>query len=259
MATSLLFINLFMLGVVGGCLSGLLGIGGGIIMLPLLTTVPLLAGVPIPLRPAVGITMLQSLTGSISGILIHRKYRALDLPLAVSIGGSGAIGSLGGAVFSQALSERLIAILFTMMALTSLLLLLIPEPTCPGTDESLSPRRYPASLLLGGGVGFLAGIIGQGGAFIILPLMIHVFKVPVRTAIGTTTGVAFFSAFGGFLGKWGTSQVPFLWGIAVSIGALLGGQVGAILSHRLPTATLRRILFVLVAFSAVRIFVQVLP
>lgn len=259
MATSLLLITLFVLGVAGGCLSGLLGIGGGIIMLPLLTTVPQLVGVPVALRSAVGITMLLSLTGSMSGILIHRKYRALDLSLAVAIGGSGAVGSLGGAVFSRMMSERLIAILFTLMALTSLFLLLLPEPTCPEIEESPSPKRYPASLLLGGGVGFLAGIIGQGGAFIILPLMIHVLKVPVRTAIGTTTGVAFFSALGGFLGKWGTGQVPLPWGIAVSFGALLGGQVGSMLSHRIPTATLRRILFVLVAFSAVRIFMQALP
>lgn len=258
MATSVQFINLFVLGVAGGCLSGLLGIGGGIIMLPLLTTVPQLVGFPIALRSAVGITMLQSMTGSISGILIHRKYRALDLSLAVAIGGSGAIGSLGGAVFSRMMSERLIAILFTLMALTSLLLLLLPEPTCPETGESPGTVRYPAALLLGSGVGFLAGIIGQGGAFIILPLMIHVLKVPVRTAIGTTAGVAFFSALGGFLGKWGTGQVPLLWGVAVSFGALLGGQAGAMLSHRLSAVTLRRILIVIVAFSAVRIFIQAL-
>lgn len=258
MATSLLLIKLFVLGMVGGCLSGLLGIGGGIIMLPLLTMVPQLAGVPLALRSAVGITMLQSLTGSLSGMVIHRKYRALDLSLAVAIGGSGAVGSLGGAVFSRMMSEQLIAILFTLMALTSLLFLLLPEPICPEIEESPGPQRYPAALLLGGGVGFLAGIIGQGGAFIILPLMIHVLKVPVRTAIGTTTGVAFLSALGGFLGKWGTGQVPLLWGIAVSVGALLGGQLGAMLSHQLPTVALRRILFVLVAFSAVRIFMQAL-
>ena len=258
MATSLLLINLFVLGMAGGCFSGLLGIGGGIIMLPLLITVPQLAGFPIGLRPAVGITMLQSLTGSMSGILIHRKYRALDLSLALAVGGSAAVGSLGGAVSSRMVSERLIAILFALMAVTSLLLLLLPEPSGPEIEKSPRRTRYPAAALLGGGVGFLAGIIGQGGAFIILPLLIHAFKVPVRTAIGTTATVAFLSALAGFLGKWGTGQVPLLWGIAVSFGALLGGQVGGMLSHRLSTITLRRILFVVVAISAVRIFVQAL-
>src|SRR5690349_14126059 len=126
MASSSVLIHLFVLGMGGGCLSGLLGIGGGVIMLPLLITVPQLLGVPIGLRPAVGITMLQSLTGSLSGILIHRRHRALDLWLAVTIGGSGAVGSLGGALFSRMIGERLIAALFTLMALTSLLLLLFP-------------------------------------------------------------------------------------------------------------------------------------
>ncbi|WP_407639366.1 TSUP family transporter [Geotalea uraniireducens] len=87
--------------------------------------------------------------------------------------------------------------------------------------------------------------------------LIHAFKVPVRTAIGTSAAVAFLSALAGFLGK-GTGPVPLLWGIAVSFGALLGGQMGGMLSHRLSTITLRRILFLVVAISAVRIFVQAL-
>ncbi|ABQ25754.1 hypothetical protein Gura_1558 [Geotalea uraniireducens Rf4] len=163
MATSLLLINLFVLGMAGGCFSGLLGVGGGIIMLPLLITVPQLAGFPIGLRPAVGVTMLLSLTGSMSGILIHRKYHALDLSLALAVGGSAAVGSLGGAVSSRMVSERLMAILFALMAVTSLLLLLLAEPSGPEIEGSPRPTRYPAAALLGGGVGFLAGIIGQGG------------------------------------------------------------------------------------------------
>ncbi len=254
MANSLLLINLFVLGTAGGCLSGLLGIGGGIIMLPLLITMPQLAGFTIGLRPAVGITMLQSLTGSMTGIFVHRRYRSFDPALALTVGGSAAVGSLGGAVYSRMASERFIAILFALMALTSLLLLLLPEPGRFGEQESPRPTRYPAAVLLGGGVGFLAGIIGQGGAFIILPLMIHVLKVPVRTAIGTSTAVAFLSALAGFLGKWSTGQVPLMWGIAVAIGALIGGLLGGKLSHRLPTVALRRILFVIIAVSALRIF-----
>lgn len=257
MAASLQFICLFVLGMAGGSLSGLLGIGGGIIMLPLLMTVPQLTGFSIALRTAVGITMLQSLTGSLSGILIHKRHRALDLPLVLALGGSGALGALGGAVFSRVMSERLIAVLFASMAMTSLWLLLLPEPDHQEVPQT--PRgRYAIAVLLGGSVGFLAGIIGQGGAFIILPLMIHVLKVPVRTAIGTTTGGAFLSALAGFLGKWGTGQVPFFWGIAVSLGALLGGQIGGVLSHRLETRTLQRILLIVVAISALRILVQAL-
>jgi uncharacterized membrane protein YfcA len=258
MATCLLFINLVVLGMTGGCLSGLLGIGGGIIMLPLLITVPQLSGFSIGLRPAVGITMLQSLAGSMSGLLVHRRYHCFDQALALAVGGSAAVGSWGGAVISRMASERLIAILFVLMAAASLLLLLLPKTGVSGKQGSPGPTRYPAAILLGSGVGFLAGIIGQGGAFIILPLMIHVLKVPVRTAIGTTTAVAFLSAFTGFLGKWSTGQVPLMWGIAVAIGALIGGQFGGMLSHRLSTVALRRILFVVVAISAVRILLQAL-
>ncbi len=258
MTTGLELGSLFLLGISGGFLSGLLGIGGGIVMLPLLISLPQLAGFSIGLRPAVGITMLQSLTGSLSGVLIHRRYQALDVPLALAVGGSAAVGSLGGALFSRLLSENSIAILFATMALTSLLFQLFPEPVHLSSAENSTHQRYPAAPLLGGGVGFLAGIIGQGGAFILLPLMIYLLRVPLRTAIGTTVAVAFVSAAAGFLGKWSTGQVPLLWGVAVAAGALLGGQLGGVVSHRLSTITLRRLLFLVVAVSTVRICIYVL-
>lgn len=258
MTDGLQLASLFLLGLGGGFLSGLLGIGGGIVMLPLLVSLPPAAGLQISLRPAVGITMLQSLSGSLSGILIHRRYRALDISLALAVGGSAAAGSLAGALYSTRLNERLIAFLFAFMALSSMVLLLFPLPEPEEAEPVSSPNRYPAGFLLGGSVGFLSGIIGQGGAFIILPLLIHLLKVPVRTAIGTTVVVSFLSAAAGFLGKWGTNQIPFLWGGLVAAGALLGGQVGGTVSHRLNTATLRRLLFLLVAGSMVRIALFVL-
>lgn len=89
---SLLF---FALGMAGGTLSGLLGIGGGIIMLPLLVTVPSLAGIPITVRAAVGITMLQSLIGSGSAVVSHLKERHFHLPLVLAVGGNSAAGALG--------------------------------------------------------------------------------------------------------------------------------------------------------------------
>lgn len=202
--------------------------------------------------------MLQSLTGSLSGIVVHRKHNAMDHSLALILGGSTAVGSLGGAVLSRMVSERLMAILFAFMAVTSLLLMLLPEQSNQESDGIPRHTRLSTATLVGGGVGFLAGIIGQGGAFIILPLLINVFLVPIRTAIGTTAAVAFLSALAGFIGKWGTGQVPLHWGVAVSLGALLGGQIGGMLSHRLSTSTLRRILFLVVAASAVRLLTQVL-
>ena len=152
METALHLGSLFVLGIAGGFLSGLLGIGGGIVMLPLLITLSPVVGLHIALRPAVGITMLQSLTGSLSGIVIHRRYQALHIPLALAVGGSAAVGALGGALFSSQLNERFMALLFALMAFTSLLLLLLPEPERGQAAESSCLNRYSAATLLGGGV-----------------------------------------------------------------------------------------------------------
>ncbi|MBJ6724363.1 sulfite exporter TauE/SafE family protein [Geomesophilobacter sediminis] len=243
---------LFVLGMGGGMLSGLLGIGGGIVMLPLLVTVPPLAGVSIALRAAVGITMLQSLVGSASALLMHRKNRTLDPLLTLVVGGCAAVASLGGSVVSSGMSERSLAELFAALAIGSLVLLLLPEPR---PFEVAAPRLagYPVAGLVGGGVGFFAGIVGQGGGFLLLPLMVRVFRVPLRTAIGSTCGVAFLSALTGFLGKWGTGQVPLGWAVAVSCGALVGGVLGGMLNRRMSTQFLENSLLLVVVMSAGRL------
>jgi uncharacterized membrane protein YfcA len=83
--------------------------------------------------------------------------------------------------------------------------------------------------------------------------MIHLFGLSFRKAIGTTTVIALLSALAGFIGKWATGQVPLSWAIAVSVGALVGGQLGGMLSFRLSTVTLKRLLFIIVLTGAGRI------
>ena len=110
--------------------------------------------------------------------------------------------------------------------------------------------------MLGGTTGLLAGSVGQGGAFIIIPLLIYILKIPTRIAIGSTVVIAVLSALAGLLGKWGTGQIPVLWALLVAIGSLLGGQLGGRLSYRLTPASLEKILAFLVGGTALKMWYQ---
>lgn len=258
--TALLLFVLFILGVIGGLFSGLLGIGGGIIMVPLLLYVPSLFGFDaISMKTAAGITMVQSMAGSLSGIVVHKKSKFVHPQLVVNMGIGSVSGSLMGSFFSKQINGEVMLGIFAGMALMATILMFIPHKRDDDLPiENVGFNKYLAffvALL----VGLLGGIVGQGGAFILIPMMLYVLKIPTRIALGSSVAISFLSALAGFVGKWGTGQIPFVMAIVLVLGALLGAQLGGRLSKRLQTASLKVILSVLIAFTALKMWFDLNP
>lgn len=259
--STLLLITLFLLGLTGGFFSGLLGIGGGIIMIPLLLYIPSLIGIGvISMKTAAGITMVQSLAGSLSGLVVHRKNKFVHLPLVIYMGVSGIIGSLIGSVFSKQMDSEAMLGIFAFMALFATVLMYLPkDPKDDGiTVEEITFNKYLA-VLIALTVGILGGIVGQGGAFILIPLMLYALKIPTRIALGSSVGIAFLSALAGFIGKWSTGQIPFLMAIVLVAGAVLGAQLGGYLSRSIKTSGLRLVLNILITGTALKMWFELNP
>lgn len=252
---SLLMLTLFILGLTGGFFSGLLGIGGGIVMVPLLLYVPHLSGfAALSMKTIAGMTMVQSLGGSLSALLAHRRHNFVHGPLVTFMGGSSVIGALIGSIWSKYLSSDAMLALFAGLALLASVVLFLPLRENDEAPE-LSEIRFSKAnaILIGAIVGIVGGIIGQGGAFLIIPLTLYVLRIPTRVVLGSSVAISFLSALAGFIGKWGTDQIPFVAAILLTAGAVLGAQLGSLVSSRLQTTTLRVVLAVLIASTALRI------
>jgi uncharacterized membrane protein YfcA len=136
-------------------------------------------------------------------------------------------------------------------------------PDEPDEDNGPPPngvsfnRARAAVLALG--VGFPCGMVGQSGAFLTIPLLIHGLRLPVRLAIGSSLGITFCAAMAGSFGKF-VGGGPIVWPqVAVLVaGSLVGTQLGAALSHRVPATVLRYVLAALISASAARMWYQVL-
>ena len=255
-----LYVTLFVLGLFGGFLSGLLGIGGGIIMVPLLLYVPPALGeMTLGMKTIAGITAVQSFVGAVSGAFGHHRYQRISKSLVYSLGGSMALGGLGGSVASLYISADAILFVFAAMALVAAIMMLIPK--AEGSDDPLGHEiTFNRSLTLFCGVllGTLSGIIGQGGAFLFIPVMIYILHIPTRVAIGSALAIGILSSIAVLAGRIGTSQIPYLMSIVLTLGVVIGAQLGSFISQRTPRLFLRRVLAVLISASAIKIWYELL-
>jgi uncharacterized membrane protein YfcA len=253
-------VTLFGLGLCGGLVSGLVGLGGGIVMVPLLLYVPTALGVgTLSVKVVSSMTSVQSLAGAVSGASGHRRHRRISRSLALTMGGSMAAGSLVGSVASVSLSSAVILGVFAAMAIVASLAMLIPPPA-EAADPDVATLRYDRMLAIaiGAGIGLLAGVIGQGGAFLFIPAMLYVLRIPLRITIGTGLAIGVMSSTAVFIGRAGTAQIPIVPSAILVLGVLLGAQVGSAWSQRLPRQALRVILAVLIGATAVKIWHELL-
>ena len=254
---TVLFALLAGLGFVGGFLSGLLGIGGGIVLVPLLLFVPRLLGFPsLDMRDVAGITMVQVFAAAALGSVLHRRYRATNSQVVQWMGAGMIVGAAIGGVVSKYVTLTVLEAAFVVLAFAAAPLLFVPPPA----DEiGEGPARDVAPGLAFGAalaIGLLSGLVGVGGAFLVIPVMIYFFGLPTRAAIGSSLGVMLVSALAGVLAKLVTGQVMLPWAAALVAGALPGTWVGATASRRVPARGLRLALAVLVTVTATRLLVD---
>ena len=253
-------LTLVLLGLGGGFLSGLLGLGGAIFMIPLLLYIPPLLGMArLDMKHVSAISMVQVLAASVSGLVAHNKNKLVSKSLLLYIGVFGAAGNLVGAVYSKhAKSEFLLAV-FATLALISAVVMFVPKRE---QGENLKPDEIkynkPLAAIISLAIGGFSGMVGAGGAFMFIPIMIYLLNIPTRITIGSMLGIVFMSAVMGTIGKISTGQVIWPYAIALVAGAVPGAQIGGRISRGVNTKKLRYAIAVIIAVTGLQMWRQVL-
>lgn len=242
-------------GVMAGFMSGLFGIGGGIIVTPLLVLVyPMLAGQKLPIEVVTGLSSAQGFFSSLVSFALHRVRFQPDWRVIRNFAIPMAVANFFASVHAEAFSENFILFVFGLLGLLSLLVTyLFRQPVALLCN-------YPTlSLPLTGLVlGVLCGLVGQGGGFIYLPVLISLFGLPIKQAISTSALIGIIGASGALFGRLGSTGEFLGYTGELVIGIVLGGFFGAALSHRLEARHLKRALNAFVLLCSIQLMARLI-
>ncbi|MCG6911994.1 MAG: sulfite exporter TauE/SafE family protein [Deltaproteobacteria bacterium] len=277
------------LGFIVGLLSGLFGVGGGFLMTPLLIMIG------IPPTVAAASDSNQIVAASASGTYAHYRLGNVDFKMGIYLLIGGVIGGTGGVQIIRVLRQMgnadfLIMITYVVMlafvgfymfieSLQGLRAEKTVQKAAPAKSASIYSRliqslpfqtRFEKSgivlspvvpLFLGGLVGILAAIMGVGGGFIMVPVMVYLLRMPMHVVVGTSLFQVLFTCIDvTIMQAYSNRTVDFVLALLLLIGSTFGAQIGARLSTKLKEDQLKIFLALLVLAVMVKmLFGLVLP
>lgn len=247
--------TIFLIGLIGSFISGMLGIGGSIINFPLLLYIPTALGVAqLTAHEVSGITAIQVFFATIGGVLAYRKGGFLNKKLIMYMGVSILIGSFIGGFGSTHMSENAINFVYGILALIAVVMMFVPKKGLD--DRSFEQVKFNKwlAVILALIVGLGAGIVGAGGAFLLVPIMLTVLKIPTRMTIASSLAITLISSIGAIAGKVSTGQVDFLPSLIMVVASLIASPFGAMAGKKLNTKVLQVILSSLIFATSVKIW-----
>ncbi len=230
------------IGILAGFLGGVLGVGGGIIMVPLMLLFvgPAVNG---DIKQAKGASLLAITVLSVLGAMEHHRKGHVDRRAGTILGVTGTFTAILGTVVSQFLASAVLEILFGVALLgSSIRMLVVPTERKRGGEALLY-----ATGMLGG---FMAGLLGIGGGVVMVQGMVYA-GIGIHTAVGTSLMAIAFNAVGGAATHAYLGLLPFLVAVPLALGGGLGVTSGARMAGKTEPKALKHAFALMLAVIGV--------
>lgn len=265
---AILAVSLVAVGVVAGILAGLLGVGGGIVIVPVLFHVFGLIGIDedVKMHLAVGTSLATIIPTSISSMRAHAKKGAVDKDLLKSWGPWIALGVIAGTVLAGYVRGATLTAVFGTIALVVAIHMAFGKESWRVAE---APPKGPGKGVIASLIGGFSVMMGIGGGTIAVPTLV-LFNYPVHKAVGTASAIGLIigvpGTIGFVLGGLGHQELPpFSFGYLSLVGfALLTpttvyfAPIGARIAHAINRRALRRVFALFLAITSARMFWQIL-
>lgn len=256
MGLELIFV-LFIIGFIGSFISGMVGIGGSIIKYPLILYIPPLLSVgAFTASEVAGISAVQVFFAALAGMFAFRKDGYLNKRIIFIMGISVLVGSFVGGFGSDFLSNNMINAIYGIMATIAAIMMFVPKKQVDDAQNQQIQFNSIVAMIASFIVGLGAGIVGAAGAFLLVPIMLVLLKIPTRVTIASSLAITFLSSIGSTLGKVLTDQVLYGPALVMIVASLISAPLGANISKKMNTKILQVILAILILATAIKIWLE---
>lgn len=253
-----IYLLYFGLGLLAGCLSGLFGIGGGLLIVPILNWALKFHGVSASdsMHIAIATSLAIMMFTSVASTWAHSLRKAVHYNTAVIIGLGIVLGSVGGSIVSYHTQSFVLKIILAIVEIIVGVYLFFSRPKQKDINEFCPDLKHKLIFIFFGlAVAFLASLLGVGGGIFFVPFLIY-FGLPTHHAIGTSAACTFITAFSGtvinivssghlsFSQSIGLIYIPPL--VGITIGCLIAAPLGAYIAHKFSGKVLRKVFAVLI-------------
>lgn len=256
-------------GLAAGAFGALLGLGGGVLIVPILTL-----GFGLPLTAAIGTSLISVIATSTGAAAINVRAGRADVRLGILLGAGTALGALTGGVIAGYLPERILAGLFAvLLAYTAITMLRgLRRPRLPGSqDTPIDPtapdgeaapayrgHRLPAAVAGAFGGGNLSGLLGVGGGVVTVPIIHLLMRAPMPVAVTTSNFMIGITAAAGAYAYLVRGDIDPRFAAPIVVGVTVGGIVGARVGARVRPAWLVAAFVVVLGYVAAQMALRAL-
>lgn len=250
---------MFEIGFIGSFISGMVGIGGSIIKYPMLLYIPPALGfAAFTAQEVSAVSAVQVFFATIAGVIAYRKSGMINKRLVLYMGIPIVIGSFIGGYGSKFLPDSAINLTYALLALIAAIMMFMPKKGADNGDYSKLQFNKSIASVSAAVVGILSGVVGAAGAFITVPIMLVVLKIPTRVAIASSLAITFISSIGSTVGKaMGGHMLPIP-SIIMVVASIVGSPIGAKIGQKMNVKVLQFVLAGLITATVIKIWYDIL-
>ena len=238
-----MIVELILVGIFIGSMSGFFGIGGGMILVPILLVLGF------DTKDAIGISIVQMVFSSIYGSYLNNKKGSLIIGEGICVGFGGFAGGYIGGYVTQFIADIVLQFLFVGVLVFALFRLFFSQHH----EDDGKTKTLNKALLFG--IGLIIGIfsitLGIGGSVILTPLLVGLLHYPLKKAVSAGLFFVVFSSIAGMISRLSNGTIDFSNGLIVAIASLLGVALGIWLKDHVTSKNHKMALIALYVFSLI--------
>lgn len=265
---------LISIGLAAGTVGSLIGLGGGIIIVPMLLNIDhfLSAFSTVPIHVAVGTSLITIVFSSLSSTLSYHKQKRIDYKSGILFLIGSIPGSLLGTYINSLLNTERFTLFFGIFLICISAFLFVSSKlnkkskevhrgiirTYTNDEGEAYTYSYslPLAISLSICIGIISGLFGIGGGILLVPMMAFLFGFPPQLAVATSMFVVMFTTLGSSISYITLGEVNFYYILLLIPGAWFGGKIGAYINQKLKTETIALILRLVVLFYGIKLIIE---